>query len=73
MAVEKIFCNVCGREIEVRNGLMKQDVFEVKKEWGYFSNKDLEIHKFNICEDCYDKLISTFKIPVEVVKKTEVM
>ncbi len=73
MAVEKIFCNVCGRGIEIKNGILKQDLFEVKKEWGYFSNKDLEIHKFNMCEQCYDKMIKEFKIPVQVIKKTEAM
>jgi len=73
MAIEKMYCNVCGGEIEVKNGILKQDLFEVTKEWGYFSNKDLEIHKFNVCEACYDKMIAGFKIPVQIIKKTEAM
>ncbi|SFR73588.1 hypothetical protein [Anaeromicropila populeti] len=73
MAVKRVFCNVCGRAIEVRNGIMREDVFEAEKEWGYFSNKDTEIHKFNICEACYEEITSQFKIPVKVIKKTEVM
>lgn len=73
MAVERIFCNVCGQEIEIRNGILKTDLFEVTKEWGYFSNKDLEIHKFKICEACYDKLIASFKVPVKIIKKTEIL
>ncbi|WFR57912.1 hypothetical protein QA584_02180 [Anaerocolumna sp. AGMB13025] len=70
---EDISCNVCGKKIVIEQGIMKEDVFEAAKEWGYFSKYDLEIHKFNICEECYDKLISTFKIPIEVVKKKEVL
>jgi hypothetical protein len=70
---EDVSCNVCGKKIIIEQGIMKEDVFEAAKEWGYFSKYDLEIHKFNICEECYDKLISTFKIPIEVVKKKEVL
>lgn len=73
MAIEKVFCNVCGGKVEIKNGILKQDLFEVTKEWGYFSNKDLEIHKFNMCERCYDKMVAGFKIPVQVINKTEVM
>lgn len=68
-----IFCNVCGKKIVMEQGIMKEDVFEASKEWGYFSKKDLEVHKFNICEDCYEQMISTFKIPIEVVRKKEVL
>lgn len=68
-----VCCNVCGKKIVMEQGIMKEDVFEAAKEWGYFSKYDLEVHKFNICEECYDKLISTFKIPIEVVRKKEVL
>ncbi|QHQ59921.1 hypothetical protein Ana3638_03275 [Anaerocolumna sedimenticola] len=68
-----VCCNVCGKKIIMEQGIMKEDVFEAAKEWGYFSKYDLEVHKFNICEECYDNLISTFKIPIEVVRKKEVL
>jgi ribosomal-protein-alanine N-acetyltransferase len=71
--IESVYCNVCGRQIKAEHGILTEDVFEATKEWGYFSNKDLEVHKFNICESCYEKLVSTFKIPVEVIHKKEVM
>lgn len=66
-------CNCCGRALKVENGILKEDAFEVTKEWGFFSERDLEVHHFNLCEDCYNKLISEFKIPVEIRNKTEVM
>jgi len=69
----ELFCNVCGKMIKVEQGILKEDVFEVSKEWGYFSKNDLEIHKFNICEDCYEKMISSFKLPIEVINKKEVL
>jgi len=66
-------CNCCGRALKVENGILKEDAFEATKEWGYFSERDLEVHHFNLCEDCYNKLISEFKIPVEIRNKTEAM
>lgn len=56
----KIVCNKCGREIE------NEDVLSIEKRWGYFSNKDNEVHKFDLCEKCYDEFVSTFQIKVEV-------
>lgn len=68
-----IYCNVCGKKILVEQGVMKEGVFEAAKEWGYFSKYDLEVHKFNICEECYDRLISSFKIPIEKIRKREAL
>ncbi|BCJ97392.1 hypothetical protein [Anaerocolumna chitinilytica] len=68
-----IYCNVCGKKIAMEHGIMKEDVFEAAKEWGYFSKYDLEVHKFNICEECYDRLISSFKIPIQKVHKREAL
>ncbi|MEE1313174.1 MAG: hypothetical protein UHS41_05440 [Lachnospiraceae bacterium] len=61
-------CNGCGRKINDK----QQDFLHVKKEWGYFSSKDLELHEFCLCEECYDKLLSVLEIPVEVKEITEV-
>ena len=68
-----IYCNSCGKLLKVENGILKEDAFEATKEWGYFSKRDLEVHHFNLCEDCYNKFISQFCIPVEVEKKLEVL
>ena len=62
---EKIICNNCGKEIVVKNGVADGDALSVEKRWGYFSNKDNEVHVFDLCEECYDKWIATFLIPVE--------
>ena len=68
-----ICCNSCGKKLRVENGVMKEDAFEATKEWGYFSERDMEVHHFNLCEDCYNKLISQFRIPVDVRSKLEVL
>ena len=68
-----LLCNCCGRSIKKENGILMEDAFEATKEWGYFSGRDMEVHHFNLCEECYERLISEFKIPVEVRKKLEVL
>ena len=70
---KSVCCNSCGKQMKVENGILKEDAFEAIKEWGYFSERDMEVHHFNLCEDCYNKLISEFCIPVEVRKKLEVL
>ena len=60
----EVYCNCCGRVIS-EIGNMKEDYLQVKNAWGYFSSKDLTGHAFNMCEACYDEMISNFKIPVE--------
>ncbi len=64
--VVKIICNKCGKEIIVRNGMSEEEVLSVNKRWGYFSNKDNELHEFDLCEKCYDQIVSEFLIPVRV-------
>lgn len=68
-----LYCNSCGKVLKFENGILKEDAFEASKEWGYFSKRDMEVHHFNLCEECYEKLVSQFKIPVEVKKKLEVL
>ncbi|WP_455714930.1 hypothetical protein [Anaerosporobacter sp.] len=66
-------CNVCGKKLKFDHGILKEDVFTAKKEWGYFSDMDLQVHSFNVCEDCYNKMVSTFVIPVDISVKGEVI
>ena len=63
--IEKIICNQCGKEIEVKNGVPAEDTLQVHKRWGYFSDKDNEEHAFDLCEACYDELVAGFQIPID--------
>jgi hypothetical protein len=62
--MEQIQCNQCGKVIVYGEGTNQEDFLTVKKEWGYFSRKDLELHEFHLCEDCYDKLVQHFQVPI---------
>lgn len=61
---KKIICNKCGKEIVVTGGIPREDVLEVEKHWGYFSGKDGQTDRFDLCEDCYDEWVGSFRIPV---------
>ena len=41
--------------------------------FGYFSNKDGLEHSFDLCEECYDKLIKGFAVPVNEEEITELL
>ena len=61
-----IICNKCGKQLIEKNELLEADILSVDKRWGYFSDKDNEVHKFDLCEECYDEFVGTFQIPVEI-------
>jgi len=68
---QKLICNGCGRVLEQRGGVCQEDFVEIRKQWGYFSHKDLEKHRLLLCEECYDRLVRQLCIPPEVTEDTE--
>lgn len=71
--LEKIVCNQCGRELRLENGIVQEGMFKGETHWGYFSDKDGEKHSFDLCEECYDRLIGGFLVPVTVEDETELL
>lgn len=69
--LSKVVCNGCGRELKVENGILKEGCFEGKQVFGYFSSMDGQEHCFDLCEDCYQKMIARFLIPVTKREQTE--
>ncbi len=72
--VTAIICNQCGREIRMDGvdstsyeyHLAQAEVLQVKHQWGYGSKYDTECHAFDLCDECYEKLIRGFRIPISV-------
>ena len=71
--LKKIVCNQCGRELKLENDIVQEGVFRGEAHWGYFSEKDGESHSFDLCEQCYDRLVSGFEIPVGRKEQTELL
>lgn len=70
---EKIICNQCKKELKSERGHLKEGCFSVDYTFGYFSRKDGIRHRFDLCEDCYDRLLEQFAIPVEEDEQTELV
>ena len=71
--LQEIYCNKCGKKIEIENEITKEGVFSVDYKWDYFSEKDGVMHSFDLCEDCYDRMVEKFKYPVSESEYTELL
>ncbi|MDE6313708.1 MAG: hypothetical protein K2M46_08855 [Lachnospiraceae bacterium] len=68
-----IWCNCCGKELKLENEIVKEGVFSGDINWSFFSGKDGEHHSFDLCENCYDRIVKEFKLPVSVRENTELV
>lgn len=59
--LSKVICNGCGREIP----LTQADYFHGEKTWGYFSAQDGRRDSFDLCEDCYQKMLAGFRVKIK--------
>ncbi len=71
--LESVCCNWCGKRLIVKNGILREGSAHFELTWDYFSEKDGEIHSFDLCESCYDEMINQFKIAVQVKEQTELL
>ena len=69
----KMKCNTCTKEIKLEEQIIKEGCFSVDHSWGYFSSRDGIRHQFDLCEECYDKLVKGFSIPVTETENTEMI
>lgn len=71
--LQEVRCNLCGKEMKLEQGYLKEGCFAGEQVFGYFSKKDGFRHSFDLCENCYDKFVETFAIPVDISEETELM
>ena len=57
---EVYICNCCGQMIASVDECDRAAFLDVSKAWGYFSKWDGCIHRFQLCENCYGKMIQTW-------------
>ncbi|MBQ4537753.1 MAG: hypothetical protein II994_09090 [Lachnospiraceae bacterium] len=69
----QVICNQCNKEMKVENGYLKEGCFRADYVFGYFSTKDGMRHRFDLCEECYEKMLEKFSIPVEEVREKELL
>lgn len=63
--IKEVICNMCGENIKKDDFDHFYDYLQVDKLWGYTSEYDGENHCFDLCQDCYEKFINSFKIPID--------
>jgi len=59
--IDLVVCNFCGEFISKNEHEYLNDYVSISKEWGYFSNYDGQTHCIDICQKCYEKLLSQMK------------
>lgn len=71
--LEALWCNMCGKKLVVKEGITREGAAMFDLPWNYFSEKDGEIHHFDLCEACYDELTLQFRIAVDIEEQTELL
>ena len=71
--LETLICNGCGKKLAVSQGIIREGAISIDHVWDYFSEKDGEIHRFDLCESCYDQMRAQFTIDVEVEEQVELL
>ena len=69
--LEAIICNCCGKKLIVEEGIVREGAISIDHVWDFFSEKDGEIHHWDLCEACYDELVGQFRIAPDVEEQVE--
>ncbi len=62
--LHQVQCNCCGKILKTDAHNNIEDFLSVSKRWGYNSEFDNQIHSFDLCQQCYKKIIKNFNLPV---------
>ena len=68
-----VVCNACRKELLVENGILKEECIHVEHNFGFFGSRDGECDRFDLCEDCYRKIVANFSMPVEKGERKELL
>ena len=71
--LENVICNRCGKKLAVKHGIVREGVFTSDHTWDFFSEKDGEVHHFDLCEECYDEVTAEFRVQVDVEDEIELL
>ncbi len=66
-------CNCCGKKLLVENGILKEECVHVTHDFGFFGKKDGTSHTFDLCEECYEKIVAGIAVPVETREREELL
>lgn len=58
--LQEIICDCCGKIVNLNN-VCCSDITDLKIKFGYGSKFDMSCWEIDICDDCVEKWVSTFK------------
>lgn len=71
--LRSVICNGCGKQLKVEKGMLREGCFCAEQTFGYFSRMDGKKVSFDLCEDCFGKLLKQLVIPAEAEEVTELL
>lgn len=71
--LQEVVCNMCQKHLTVEQGILKEGCCSIEQHFGYFSTRDGQTEKFDLCEACYDTVTNALKIPIEIVEINELL
>ena len=69
----EVVCNCCRKNLLVGNGFLKEECIQVEHDFGFFGTKYGLSQRFDLCEDCYQKITENFAIPAEEWERKELL
>ncbi len=66
-----VICNCCGKKLIVEDGVVREGVMMVDHMWDFFSEKDGDVHHWDLCEVCYDQLVDQFRLEPDIEEQVE--
>jgi ribosomal-protein-alanine N-acetyltransferase len=70
---QELLCNKCGKVLRSERGIAYEDYIYIRKDWGYFSQKDGKTQCFLLCESCVEQIARDFAIPASLEDTKELL
>lgn len=67
--VDDIICDACKQSVKKQ---CDYEMAEIHAHWGFDSNhRDGQLHHVQLCQDCYEKVLTFLNIDVESIMRYE--
>jgi len=60
--IKDVLCNKCGVSC-LCHTTCGFSYASLNVHWGYGSTRDMEVHEAQLCQNCWEEIIKTFKYP----------
>jgi len=62
-------CDCCGKTVDGEMEVLSSDINDFHINFGYGSKFDMDTWNFDVCDECLEKWVSTFKHPIDKVER----